>query len=420
MGKINKLFGSLTIIALIAFTSFACGGGSGGSSSGSGGYSEDSVITCEVSFNTLCDSPPPDSIILTYKGAYGDLGGLPEVGRDGYKFIGWTINDNGTGETIKADTVVDNPKDHTLYAKWDIVSDDGGGGSKYITVTFDSQGGNPNPPSITVVLGGTYGVLPVVSLDGHSFEGWTINGTGEIIKADTVVENPKDHTLYAKWRASSGGVYFVTTTIPDYGWGPPQQDSRFFIDNTFKWLWPKKAKKGKILLVIEEESNMNPWSNTWYNSWRTAMRQYGIDDIWEERTGESLSAEDLKPTLYQMVIIAEGMDDSYMPNMNKLVPALEEYVRNGGVLLDMIGTNNMYRWSGAVAGPFGTRTMAMLDDCNYVAAKGHPMVYRMTKPYFTGSYASHGRIKKIPKGSTVLLRAGTKLCGMPVACWLEF
>jgi hypothetical protein len=205
-----------------------------------------------------------------------------------------------------------------------------------------------------------------------------------------------------------GGIYFVTNTIADFGRGTGQ-DSRWFIENTFDWLWPTKAHSGNILLV---------WDNVaWYDSWKNEMNSRAI--TWTERTGASLAAIDLNPVTYPLVIISDYMFDSSMNNMEALVPALEQYVEDGGVLVDMIGSNYDRRWSRGVPGPFGTQTVDNPNDgWNYVCEPTHPMVQGMSLPGFSGSSASHGRISVPPTGSTILLRE-SNAGGVPVACWLE-
>lgn len=62
-------------------------------------------------------------------------------------------------------------------------------------------GSNPNPTSLTVTYGGTYGKLPVVTKTGYSFEGWyTSTVGGDSIEENTQVR-PSNLTLYARWES---------------------------------------------------------------------------------------------------------------------------------------------------------------------------------------------------------------------------
>jgi parallel beta-helix repeat protein len=205
------------------------------------------------------------------------------------------------------------------------------------------------------------------------------------------------------------GIYFVTNCIPDYGMGNGQ-DSRWIIENTFDWLWPTHANSGDILLV---------WDNiAWSDSWKTEMNSRSIG--WTEQRGDTLTAADLDATMYPLVIITEYMDSSSLDNMETLVSALENYVNAGGVLVDMLGTNNVMRWSRGVPGPFGVESFfSNYDDWNYIVEPTHPMVQGMSTPTFDGSSASHGRMSVAPMGSSVIITSGNVPGGDPVACWLD-
>jgi uncharacterized repeat protein (TIGR02543 family) len=76
-------------------------------------------------------------------------------------------------------------------------------------VTFDSQQGSaPNPASILVTHGQPYGALVETTREGYLFDGWWTgaNGTGVKVEATTQVSISADHTLYAKWVLTVGGI----------------------------------------------------------------------------------------------------------------------------------------------------------------------------------------------------------------------
>jgi uncharacterized repeat protein (TIGR02543 family) len=79
-----------------------------------------------------------------------------------------------------------------------------------VLVHFDAQGGSePEPMSMTVILGQAYGELPVSSREGYGFAGWytEMGGMGTLITAETLVEIDVEHTLYASW---TGNPYTVS------------------------------------------------------------------------------------------------------------------------------------------------------------------------------------------------------------------
>ncbi len=209
-------------------------------------------------------------------------------------------------------------------------------------------------------------------------------------------------------RSPGKGIYFVTGTIASYGYGNGQH-SRFFIINTFDWLWPTHADNGPILLIWDHSG--------WSDGWRSEMNNRGIP--FTQISANNVQDSHFDVAQYRLIIISEYQPDQYLNKMESMVSVMEDYVAHGGILIDMVGTNYQRRWSRGVPGPFGVRTQNGNDGANYVAAVGHPMVHQMNRPFFTGSSASHARITTIPTGSETLLTIGQSPGGLPVASWLE-
>jgi hypothetical protein len=71
-----------------------------------------------------------------------------------------------------------------------------------LVVSFDPQGGKVSPESKIVKHGPDYGVLPVPTRRGHSFNGWWTEamGKGILITAESKVKAKENHVLYAAWR----------------------------------------------------------------------------------------------------------------------------------------------------------------------------------------------------------------------------
>ena len=78
-----------------------------------------------------------------------------------------------------------------------------------IVVTFNAEGGFVSPASNVVTYGQTYGVLPMPTRAGYSFQGWqaATNGVSFAILSNSVVSIHSNHTLNASWAAN---VYTVT------------------------------------------------------------------------------------------------------------------------------------------------------------------------------------------------------------------
>jgi uncharacterized repeat protein (TIGR02543 family) len=70
-----------------------------------------------ITFNPGDGTVSPDSKMVTYDAAYGEL---PTPERTGYTFGGWWTDSDGTGEQVLASTSVTITASQTLYAKWTI------------------------------------------------------------------------------------------------------------------------------------------------------------------------------------------------------------------------------------------------------------------------------------------------------------
>ena len=123
-------------------------------------------------------------LVVPINGTYGNL---PIPTRTGHIFDGWFTQPSG-GDKITSSTEVTQTSDHTLYAHW----------TKVVTVSFDTDGGSPQPQSKDVNVGDRYGELPAVIKEHHSFDGWYVDD-GTRITSDSTVTIRNDHTLHAQW-----------------------------------------------------------------------------------------------------------------------------------------------------------------------------------------------------------------------------
>jgi uncharacterized repeat protein (TIGR02543 family) len=161
-----------------------------------------------VSFDSEGGSPC-ETLEVTFGAPYGASGALCVPARRGYVFGGWHSEDGGTGARINDDTLVATAADHVLYAAWL---------AEGVTVTFDAAGGSPCD-SLSATFGTVYGPLCVTSRPGYVFEGWHEEGGGRVTDA-SVVSNPDDHTLQARWSAAR-----LTVTFRPEGGSEPQPAS---------------------------------------------------------------------------------------------------------------------------------------------------------------------------------------------------
>ena len=70
------------------------------------------------------------------------------------------------------------------------------------TVSFDAHGGTPAPEARILYEGTAVGELPVVTRDGHTFEGWFTAETGGV-KIDATIKVTADITYHAQWAETS-------------------------------------------------------------------------------------------------------------------------------------------------------------------------------------------------------------------------
>lgn len=110
----------------------------------------------------------------------------PQPAREHYRFIVWTTNPDGTGDSYKpGDTVSDVAKGTTLYPQWE---------ARHV-LRYDANGGD-----------GEYGDsdLPadvtdtVPTREGYEFDGWTIDGV-KVDSGESVEDNGSDVTVVAQW-----------------------------------------------------------------------------------------------------------------------------------------------------------------------------------------------------------------------------
>ena len=161
-----------------------------GSESGSASTSEESSASASeeepfvgltVSFETF-GGTEYYPVVTTEKGMAIALS-TPE--KAGYKFLGWYLSDNYTGEAL-GDSFTPT-QDATLYAKWEEI---------VCYVSFVTFGGTEYEPAKT---DGTPVILPVPEREGYEFAGWYLSEdyTGKALGES--YSATADTTIYAKW-----------------------------------------------------------------------------------------------------------------------------------------------------------------------------------------------------------------------------
>lgn len=115
-----------------------------------------------------------------------------------------------------------------------------------ITVTLDASGGECAKDSITVRVGGVYGVLPTPTKTGQAFQGWFLQAEGgEPINAVTVVLEEADHTLYAQWTTKTE---FMLTFDPNGGRISPYSAEKLIYSGDVYGQLPEPMRSGYAFL----------------------------------------------------------------------------------------------------------------------------------------------------------------------------
>jgi uncharacterized repeat protein (TIGR02543 family) len=144
-------------------------------------YAQWSENTYTITFNSNDGSPIEDELV----GEGGKVTPPADPTRSGYVFDNWYSNSSLTTPYNFDNKIY---SDITIYAKW----------IPQFTVTFNTNGGSPVPPSQTVTQGGTVTPPADPIRNGYVFDGWYSDNdfTEMYIFANQIYSNT---AIYAKW-----------------------------------------------------------------------------------------------------------------------------------------------------------------------------------------------------------------------------
>lgn len=158
-----------------------------------------------------------------------------------------------------------------------------------ITVTLDAQGGECAKDTVKVRVGGVYGVLPVPTLTGQTFQGWFLAPEGgDPVNEITAVLKESDHTLYAHWTTKTE---FVLTFDPNGGRISPYSASKTIyagdvygelpepMNSGFAFLgWFTEADEGEqihptdMVTVIDDQTVYAHWEYSPMDYWAFILK----------------------------------------------------------------------------------------------------------------------------------------------------
>ncbi len=197
------------------------------------------------------------------------LGNTGSLVKNGYSFVGWNTQANGSGTTYtQAQTFTIGAADVTLYAKWTA--------SPTYTITYNDNGaaGGSVPNDSTnyllgqtvTALGNTGGLVKT----GYSFSGWNTlaNGSGTTYtQAQTFTMGAANVTLYAMWTANP--TYTVTYNgNGNTGGSVPIDSYNYLQEQTVSVRW----NEGSLVKTGYSFSGWNTQANgtgTTYTPWQT-------------------------------------------------------------------------------------------------------------------------------------------------------
>ncbi|BES64381.1 hypothetical protein SANA_08200 [Gottschalkiaceae bacterium SANA] len=140
------------------------------------------AIWSAKSYVVAFNEPGAGSLGVTYGMVYGDL---PVASKIGYRFDGWYTSKTDEGQKIVSNSLVSIPRDHILYAHWDVL---------VFNLTWNLAGGTAQGDySQGDIDYGSPIIAPMPSKTGHVFAGWDTEP-----EASMPVENL---TYTASWTA---------------------------------------------------------------------------------------------------------------------------------------------------------------------------------------------------------------------------
>lgn len=303
------------------------------------------------------------SMDVEYGGTYGQM---PTVEKLGQTFNGWWTGTVGAGVLIIPSSLVQIESSQILFAHWI----DG------YTIYFDSSGGIiPNPEYKAVKFGDRYGSLATTSRVGYVFDGWYtgVEGTGDKITADSVLDMAESKTLYGNWVPET---YIVTF-------------------NAQGGITPTPATKDVTYALTYGMLATASRDGYTFNGWWTQPNGEGI-----QITGDSTVSITEDQTLYAKWVANEYTVTFDAQGGTTLSPATKEvtYASKYGTLATT--TRDDYVFDGWWTAPDGGGTQITPDST--VSLIADQTLYAKWTHQLTMTYDAQGGINLTPTSKTVI------------------
>jgi uncharacterized repeat protein (TIGR02543 family) len=215
------------------------------------------IYTVNYDINGGSGTPPSSKTTSLYFRLPGDEG----FTRNGYTFICWNTEADGTGTNYNKDSLNNFGRDITLYAIWKPI----------YTVTFNINGGSGTvPPDKSAFYNSSYEVyLPggsAFSNGDSAFGGWNTkaDGTGTNYSAESRCTISGNITLYAKWYALGSEANPIPLTADTWANGEinSANSELWYIlnvtgGNTYNVWWNESGCSGNYTLDVKVSAYLN-------------------------------------------------------------------------------------------------------------------------------------------------------------------
>lgn len=226
--------------------------------------------------------------------------------RDGYTFVGWNTEPDGTGVIYTESQDIELMKDMTLYAQWE----------KAFVLSYNPNGANGEMLNIVAKYGEVVEVSTnTFTLDNYYFIGWNTkeNGSGTTYKVGQEIQIVDDITLYAQWvtyvdLGLPSGTLWATCNVGAYtpegvgsrfAWGETEPKESYSWSN-YKWCYGTSDSMNKYYsnygfgtfdnkttLDLEDDAAYVNWGEDWRMPTSEEMKELYSNYCYWTQTSEN-------------------------------------------------------------------------------------------------------------------------------------
>lgn len=260
--------------------------------------------------------------------------------------------------------------------------------SSYL-VLFDANGGKVNIEKKKVVLGNSYGELPVPVKDGYTFDGWftSLDGGDKITEESTIV-NTKNHTLYARWTFNIYGlepIVNVNNTSVESGdyFGTLYSSSKYINVLNFNSFGDVSIYNGNEGMLQFDEDGALVLDEDNAIAVLDVDKKYNVGDVYS-----------ISLTVYGDISQGGGIGEEYARTISAISSVENNYLSWIGIYKNYLHVYSYVKFGAqyAVADAVNTRGFASIDISAYAGSIINIQVVgvrdKKTKVYINGNLVS--------------------------------